>query len=273
MLLGIGGSIMVAVGIAAAQLYPAQTPGLPLVEQWVQRAKSMLDSGLTQVGIAPLESQPEPQASSLPSDAPLTAAPLTAASLTAASTASPAPAFLPDADRQDLQAELTQLQAELQALTSQSSQPIATRVQPLQTRIQTIQSKLSDFATQSQPSLATAQKPLLVTLPSDALFATGQVTLRAGSDEILGSILSDLQKFPDTSIQIAAYTDRQGSPELDRDRSLEQAKAVRQYLSQQLGAEIHWVAVGQGQNQPIAPNDSAENRQRNRRIEITIQPR
>lgn len=268
MLLGIGGSIMVAVGIAAAQLYPAQTPGLPLVEQWVQRAKSMLDSGLTQVGIAPLESQPEPQASSLPSDAPLTAA-----SLTAASTASPAPAFLPDADRQDLQAELTQLQAELQALTSQSSQPIATRVQPLQTRIQTIQSKLSDFATQSQPSLATAQKPLLVTLPSDALFATGQVTLRAGSDEILGSILSDLQKFPDTSIQIAAYTDRQGSPELDRDRSLEQAKAVRQYLSQQLGAEIHWVAVGQGQNQPIVPNDSVENRQRNRRIEITIQPR
>ena len=257
---------MAAVGIAAAQLYPAQSPELPLVEQWVQRAASIVDSGLIRIGITQPNFTPSPQPDSQPP-----------AALTVPPEASPAPVLFPDAERQNLRAELTQLQAELQALTSQSSQPIATRVQPLQKRIQAIQVSLSDFTAtgsqpNSQPSASDPKKPLLVTLPSDALFATGGVTLGADSDKILSSILSDLQKFPDASIQISAYTDRQSSPELARDRSLEQAKAVRQYLSQQLGAEIHWVAIGQGQNQPLAPNDSAASRQRNRRIEIVIQP-
>jgi len=290
MLLGLGGSLMVAVGIAAAQIYPAQTQDLPLVEILAQRAKSMLDRGLNRAGIRlqpEVLSQPElPPDSSIgaPQVSPV-AAPVAGATV------------LSDAERQNLQAELTQLQAELQALTSQSNQPLAARVQPLQTRIQTIQSRLSAFTVDSpvvagsthsltsptnsftsstsstSPTAApAASKSLLVTLPSDALFDAGQVTLRSGSDAILSSIVSDLQSFPTASIQVSAYTDGQSSPELARERSLEQAKAVRQYLSQQLGTEVHWVAIGQGQNQPLVPEDSAESRQRNRRIEIAIQP-
>ena len=294
MLLGLGGSMMAAVGIAAAQIYPAQTQDLPLVEILAQRAKSMLDRELNRVGIS---HQPEAQSPSVLPDVPpdLSAgAPLQVSP----GAASPGATVLSDAERQNLQAELTQLQAELQALTSQSNQPLAARVQPLQTRIQTIQSRLSAFtmdspvvagsthsltspttnsSTSSTSSVSPAAAPaasqsLLVTFPSDVLFDDGQVTLRSGSDAILSSIVTDLQSFPTASIQVSAYTDGQSSPELARERSLEQAKAVRQYLSQQLGTEVHWVAIGQGQNQPLVPEDSAESRQRNRRIEIAIQP-
>ena len=294
MLLGLGGSMMAAVGIAAAQIYPAQTQDLPLVEILAQRAKSMLDRGLNRVGIS---LQPEVQSPSVLPDLPpdLSAvAPLQVSPVAA----SPGATVLSDAERQNLQAELTQLQAELQALTSQSNQTLAARVQPLQTRIQTIQSRLSAFtmdspvvagsthsltspttnsSTSSTSSVSPAAAPaasqsLLVTFPSDVLFDAGQVTLRSGSDAILSSIVTDLQSFPTASIQVSAYTDGQSSPELARERSLEQAKAVRQYLSQQLGTEVHWVAIGQGQNQPLLPEDSAESRQRNRRIEIAIQP-
>jgi len=277
MLLGLSGSIMAAVGIAAAQIYPAQTQELPLVELWTQRAKSMLDRGLSRVGISPqaeVKSQSEIQ-SAVPNLTPVASPEVSSA---------PGSTGLPDAERQNLQAEL-------QALTSQSSQPLAARVKPLQTRIQTIQSRLSAFtadsssasvhavttpivnpATDSISTLPVASKSLLVTLPSDALFEVGQVTLRPGSEAILRSIVSDLQSFPDASIQISAYTDSQSSPELAREHSLEQAKAVRQYLSQPLGSAVHWVAIGQGQNQPLVPEDSPESRQRNRRIEIAIQP-
>jgi len=297
MLLGLGGSMMAAVGIAAAQIYPAQTQDLPLVEILAQRAKSLLDRGLNRVGIS---LQPEGQSPSVPPNLPpdLSAvAPLQVSPVAA----SPGATVLSDAERQNLQAELTQLQAELQALTSQSNQPLAARVQPLQTRIQTIQSRLSAFTVDSpvvagsthslttpttnsstsftsptssmSPAAApAASQSLLVTFPSDVLFDAGQVTLRSGSDAILSSIVTDLQSFPTASIQVSAYTDGQSSPELARERSLEQAKAVRQYLSQQLGTEVHWVAIGQGQNQPLVPEDSAESRQRNRRIEIAIQP-
>ncbi len=255
MLLGIGGGAMVIVGMAMAQLYPAQTQEPPLVELWLQRGKSMLNAGLLQAGI---KLQPE------------AAAPVAAAAPPIASSG------LSDAERQQLQAELTQLQAELQALTHESSQPIATRVQPLQSRIQAIQAQLSDSFIADSASRSSAapvaQDTLLVTLPSDALFDAEQTTLRSGSDAILSSILSDLQKFPNASILVSAYTDSQNAPDLARERTLEQAKAVRQYLAQQLGREIHWVAIGQGQNQPLVPDDSAENRQRNRRIEIAIQP-
>lgn len=259
MLLGIGGGAMVIVGMAVAQLYPAQTQEPPLVELWLQRGKSMLNAGLLQAGI---KLQPE-------AAAPVAAAPVAAAPPIASS-------GLSDAERQQLQAELTQLQAQLQALTHESSQPIATRVQPLQSRIQAIQAQLSDSFIADSASRSSAapvaQDTLLVTLPSDALFDAEQTTLRSGSDAILSSILSDLQKFPNASILVSAYTDSQNAPDLARERTLEQAKAVRQYLAQQLGREIHWVAIGQGQNQPLVPDDSAENRQRNRRIEIAIQP-
>jgi outer membrane protein OmpA-like peptidoglycan-associated protein len=255
---------MAVVGIAVAQLYPAQSQEPPLVEVWLQRAQLMLDTGLNRIGIMRLsEAQTQAQIQ---------------AETTAAPNIAPASA-LPAAERQNLQVELTQLQAELQALTSQSSQPLTARVQPLQKRIQTIQSQLSSFTAARDPGLTAStgevesapQPELLVTFPSDALFADGAATLRPGSEAILSSIVSDLQQYPAASIQISAYTDRQKSPELDRERSLEQAKAVRHYLSQQLGGDLHWVSIGQGQNQPLAPNDSAENQQRNRRIEIAIQ--
>jgi peptidoglycan-associated lipoprotein len=265
LLLGIGGTLAAAVGIAIAQLYPAQTQEPPLAEKLLQSSDSFLDN---------LKQLPQTWRGQSPEAAPEASPPEPVPQ----GTASPSP--MSDAERQQLQTELTQLQAELQTLTSASTEPLADRVQELQKRIQAIQERLSNFATASPEtfvapatsSTVNGKNQLMVTLPSDALFSGQETTLRPGTEAILNSILTDLQRYPEAAIQVGAHTDNQGSAEADRHRSLEQAKAVQQYLSTQLG-DVHWVTVGYGHNRPLVPEDSPENRQRNRRIEIVINPK
>lgn len=257
LLLGIGGGSAAVVGIALAQLYPAQTQEPPSLERLLQQAQSLLKLeslpvGNDQAQVAPANPAPSTSATALPDSTALSAS-----------------------ERQQLQVEMTQLQAELQTLTSQSAEPLAERVQEIQKRIQMIQERLSRYSAQSVTAAPlvladTSQNHLMVTLPSDALF-TAEGTLRP-DETILNSILTDLQSYPGAAIQVSAHTDQQNAGTTDQDRSLEQAKAVQRYLSTQLSSEMHWVTIGYGHSRPIAPNDSPENRQRNRRIEILIQP-
>lgn len=113
---------------------------------------------------------------------------------------------------------------------------------------------------------------LMVTLPSDALFGTNQTGLRPQTQAILDSIATDLQRYEGASIRIAAHTDRQIPAARARTISFEQAKAVEQYLSTLLGDDYHWLVIGYGSNRPLVSGDSATSNERNRRVEITIDP-
>lgn len=285
LLLGVGGSLTAAVGIAIAQLYPSQAQKLPLVTELAQRAEAKVVESLAQLP-APL-AQLLPDSLTQLSTAQPDAQDLAAAQMAAPVAASLTAASLTEAERQQMQTELTELQAELQTLTSQTAEPLADRVEEIQKRIQSVQAKLNAFTTADpQPFVGTAEvnststanlkaasrQPLLVTLPSDALFEQGAVTLRSDTAAILDSILADLQRYPDASIQVAAYIDQQQSAELDRQKTLEQARAVQTYLAGQMDQSIHWATVGQGHNRPLARDDSAISRQRNRRVEISIVP-
>lgn len=269
LLLGVGGSLAAAVGIAVAQLYPAQSQETPLIAKLIQSSESLVDS----IKQMPQTWNGKPVESSSPQAQVSPTAPTVSPSVSVAP--------ISENERQQLQTELTQLQAELQTLTSESKQPLADRVQEIQKRIQAIQERLSSFTTTSDspktfvaPATSSAAKGerLMVTLPSDALFGADQTTLQAGTEAILNNILTDLQRYPKAAIQVGAHTDNQGSAATDRSRSLEQAKAVQQYLSTQLDKQVHWVTVGYGHDRPLVLEDSPENRQRNRRIEIVIDP-
>lgn len=263
LLLGIGSSVAAVVGVAIAQLYPAQTQEPPSIEKMMQQAQALLGAGQ-------LPSWNRNQTN------PAQDTPLTSSANPPAPIPATTPASLSASERQQLQVELTQLQAELQTLTRQSTEPLANRVQEIQKRIQTIQERLSSFTAYtvtSAPlvSAASNENHLMMTLPSDALFANKQTTLRA-DEAILNSILTDLQHYPGAAIQVSAHTDQQDASTHDQHRSLEQARAVQQYLSTQLNEDVHWVTIGYGHSRPLVPDNSPENRQRNRRIEILIKP-
>jgi OmpA-OmpF porin, OOP family len=93
--------------------------------------------------------------------------------------------------------------------------------------------------------------------------------LRSEASIVLDSIMADLQRYPGAAIRVAAHVDGQGDG--DQARSFEQAKAVKQYLADKLGNNYQWVAIGYGHSRPLVDKNAAD-RQRNRRIEITLDP-
>jgi OOP family OmpA-OmpF porin len=75
---------------------------------------------------------------------------------------------------------------------------------------------------------------------------------------------------PGIEIIVNGYSDDIGTEEYNFDLSKDRASAVKNYLVQN-GIGSHRISTnGFGKTRPIAPNDSEEGRQLNRRIEIVI---
>lgn len=98
-------------------------------------------------------------------------------------------------------------------------------------------------------------------------FDTGKATIRPESFARLDGVLEYLLHKKSAKIEISGHTDNVGKPETNKALSLKRAQACRDYLVSK-GVEASRIeASGYGDEQPIAPNDSPENRQKNRRIE------
>ena len=75
-------------------------------------------------------------------------------------------------------------------------------------------------------------------------------------------------------IAVAGHTDNVGAPQSNLKLSKERAEAIRQYLLQTYGLPPNLViAKGYGDTQPIASNDTAEGRERNRRVIFKVTQR
>ncbi|MEB3338094.1 MAG: OmpA family protein [Leptolyngbyaceae bacterium] len=115
-------------------------------------------------------------------------------------------------------------------------------------------------------------KALAVTLPSDVFFKDSQSALRPGTNAILDNIISDLRNYPGATILVAVHTDNLGEVKDNQELSFRQAQAVKQYLATHLGSTYHWLVAGYGAAKPVVENTTDANRQRNRRIEIAVDP-
>lgn len=86
---------------------------------------------------------------------------------------------------------------------------------------------------------------------------------------LLDEILVALDLVPNVRVEIAGYTDSQGSDEANQILSEQRAQAVLDYLATNGAIRDRFDIIGYGEAQPIADNNTAEGRARNRRIEFT----
>ncbi|MFC5284193.1 OmpA family protein [Pedobacter alpinus] len=100
-------------------------------------------------------------------------------------------------------------------------------------------------------------------------FDLSKSTIRPTSYATLNRVAT-LLKEKDFSLKLAGHTDNTGSMELNLRLSKERAEAIKAYLVSQGVNASRIEATGYGPNQPIAPNDTAEGRQTNRRVEFSI---
>lgn len=102
-------------------------------------------------------------------------------------------------------------------------------------------------------------------------FAVDSAELAGGSAASLKDDLAVLRANPSTRIRIDGYTDSDGPAAYNQALSERRAKAVRDYFVDEGGIAADRIEVkGFGEEGAIVPNDSAANKKRNRRVELTI---
>jgi outer membrane protein OmpA-like peptidoglycan-associated protein len=110
----------------------------------------------------------------------------------------------------------------------------------------------------------------LIVNMADVLFDFGKYSLRGEAREKLAKVSGIILAHPGLRLEVEGHTDSIGSDEFNQKLSENRAGAVRDYLVAQGLAEDAVSAVGFGKTQPIAPNDTAANRQKNRRVELVV---
>ncbi len=101
-------------------------------------------------------------------------------------------------------------------------------------------------------------------------FASGKTTFTAETFDSLTSILTILNKYPDSNFEINGYTDSVGSSALNLKLSQNRAYAVLAYFVENGIGTKRLKAVGHGEENPIADNATKQGRALNRRVEISL---
>jgi outer membrane protein OmpA-like peptidoglycan-associated protein len=104
----------------------------------------------------------------------------------------------------------------------------------------------------------------------DVAFATGQSTLRAEASESLAKVAEFVRKDPDKRVRIEGHTDSTGSANANQVLSQKRAEAVRDALESAGIDASRMTAVGVGEERPVASNETAEGRAKNRRVDIIL---
>ncbi len=104
---------------------------------------------------------------------------------------------------------------------------------------------------------------------SGITFDTGSSTLRPDSLEQFESIIEFMTHKPSARVQISGHTDNVGNRAANKRLSQARADACRDYLiTKGIGGD-RIDAVGYGDEQPVAPNNTEDGRRQNRRIEAS----
>jgi outer membrane protein OmpA-like peptidoglycan-associated protein len=117
----------------------------------------------------------------------------------------------------------------------------------------------------SAPGAATTQRFVL----KGIYFDTGKATIRDESFAGLDSVVEYMAHKKLARIVISGHTDNVGSPKSNKVLSAKRAQSCRDYLISKGIDGSRVEAVGYGDEQPIASNDTEQGRQQNRRIEAT----
>ena len=101
-------------------------------------------------------------------------------------------------------------------------------------------------------------------------FATNKTYILPQSEQAMSDLATFLLENPTVTIHITGHTDAVGTDEANQILSEGRANAVRQNLIDRSVAPERMTAEGKGEKEPVAPNDTEEGRQLNRRVEFVI---
>jgi outer membrane protein OmpA-like peptidoglycan-associated protein len=113
---------------------------------------------------------------------------------------------------------------------------------------------------------------ITLNMPGNVTFATDSSDLSPAFFEVLNSVTKVLKEFDQTVVEVAGHTDSTGSEVYNQSLSERRAGSVSQYLQAHNISAQRLITIGMGELRPVADNGTAEGRQANRRVEMTMVP-
>ena len=102
-------------------------------------------------------------------------------------------------------------------------------------------------------------------------FPVGKSTIEPSSFSLMGKVQEAIKLFPNAGVIVEGHTDSDGSDSANLILSQDRADAVKQYLVSNMGLNAEKVSsIGYGETRPVASNQNAEGKARNRRIDLVI---
>lgn len=132
-----------------------------------------------------------------------------------------------------------------------------------QARAAVLEAQLADLAAKK------TERGIVITL-GDVLFGTDQSSLTPDGMRSAQKLADVLKQNPQRAVLVEGFTDSTGSTAYNQELSARRANAVRDALLQ-MGIAADRISLrGYGESYPVAGNDTAANRQLNRRVEIVL---
>lgn len=120
-----------------------------------------------------------------------------------------------------------------------------------------------------RPQQHIIRRPDTLVIP-DILFKFNSSELNTALYSSLDSLIKKIPRDGSVELQVSGHTDNAGTAAYNNALSIKRANAVAQYMQERgLGDDIRQIS-GAGESQPVASNQSAEGRRKNRRVEIII---
>ncbi len=101
-------------------------------------------------------------------------------------------------------------------------------------------------------------------------FQTGQVDIKENSYKLLDNIVEKLKAYPEIKVIIEGHTDDMGEADFNQKLSEDRAEAIKNYFASKSIDEDRLSTIGFGEYRPAFPNNSIQNRQKNRRVEFKV---
>lgn len=140
--------------------------------------------------------------------------------------------------------------------------------------------RLTDLETKSAlpgadiDAVAAIGSAMKLNLSSNVLFDTGKSELKEEGFAAIAELAEQMEDFTGASIKVVGHTDDVGDESSNKKLSQDRAKSVSAALKKALNnKDMSFSESGRGENSPVVPNDSDENRQKNRRVEILVVPK
>ncbi|HLO38393.1 MAG TPA: OmpA family protein, partial [Lacibacter sp.] len=108
----------------------------------------------------------------------------------------------------------------------------------------------------------------ITNIASKIFFETNSDVLKVASTTELDELATILSKYENSILTIEGHTDSKGTDEYNMTLSDKRARAVKVYLVNKGIAESRLKSIGFGETTPIADNNTAAGRAKNRRVEL-----